>query len=81
MMKAMLCCALLSMFCLGCLPPRLIAKRDRAREVAEDSSKPLMVWCVTPEDPKKYEKCPLDVKEGDILVPGPLVPGGSKDGG
>ena len=51
--------------CAGCLPPTLLAARDRPHRVAERAT--VIGWCAAPEAPK-VEKCKVELVPGDVIL-------------
>lgn len=62
-----LCCVLFAISFAGCLPPRLLANRDRAHIAAEEAE--VVAWCQSPSDETKVEKCRVKVVPGDVIAP------------
>ncbi len=64
----------LAICCGGCLPPTLLANRDRPHRVAERAT--VIAWCAPPEAAAGVvEKCKVELLPGDLLISTELLTG------
>lgn len=56
--------AMCSIWCVGCLPPRLLASRDVPHIVAEEDT--VVAWCRNKDG--TVERCKVRLIPGDVVV-------------